>query len=92
MVSISFGTALVAGKNRVPRPATGRIALRIGLTITSVSWIKWFKKGQADGFAVHGAVSRYLPTSFAKNEATERLVAELPIRSMTETACVSQGA
>src|SRR6266852_1619487 len=29
-VSISFGTALVAGRNRVPRPATGNIALRIG--------------------------------------------------------------
>ena len=31
--SISFGIALVAGKNRVPRPATGRIALRMGLNI-----------------------------------------------------------
>ncbi|KAG1651733.1 NAD/NADP-dependent betaine aldehyde dehydrogenase [Nymphon striatum] len=31
IVSISFGTALVAGKKRVPRPATGKTALRIGL-------------------------------------------------------------
>src|SRR5215217_8951854 len=29
-VSISFGMALVAGRNRVPRPATGKTALRIG--------------------------------------------------------------
>ncbi len=29
-VSISFGIALVAGRNRVPSPATGKIALRIG--------------------------------------------------------------
>src|SRR5476651_970185 len=28
-VSISFGIALVAGRNRVPRPATGNTALRI---------------------------------------------------------------
>src|ERR1700757_3226532 len=28
-VSISFGIALVAGRNRVPRPATGKTALRI---------------------------------------------------------------
>src|SRR3712207_3353994 len=27
--SISLGTALVAGRNRVPRPATGRTALRM---------------------------------------------------------------
>jgi hypothetical protein len=27
--SISFGLALVAGKNRVPRPATGNTAARI---------------------------------------------------------------
>src|SRR5208283_4440696 len=30
-VNISLGTALVAGRKRVPRPATGRTALRIGL-------------------------------------------------------------
>src|SRR3974390_2578450 len=29
--SISFGMALVAGRKRVPRPATGKMALRIGL-------------------------------------------------------------
>src|SRR5262245_21939792 len=28
--SISFGMAFVAGRNRVPRPATGKTALRIG--------------------------------------------------------------
>src|SRR5712672_3537071 len=28
--SISLGTALVAGRNRVPIPATGKTALRIG--------------------------------------------------------------
>src|SRR5215475_1256471 len=29
--SISFGTALVAGRKRVPMPATGKTALRTGL-------------------------------------------------------------
>jgi hypothetical protein len=29
-VSISLGIALVAGRKRVPRPATGKTALRIG--------------------------------------------------------------
>ena len=28
--SISFGTALVAGRKRVPSPAAGKMALRIG--------------------------------------------------------------
>src|ERR1700730_7259997 len=32
-VSISLGMALVAGKNRVPSPATGKTALRIGFMI-----------------------------------------------------------
>jgi hypothetical protein len=31
--SISFGCALVAGKKRVPRPAAGKTALRIAVTI-----------------------------------------------------------
>src|SRR4029077_13180397 len=33
--SISFGIALVAGKKRVPSPATGKTALRTGLRIKS---------------------------------------------------------
>src|SRR5450755_2339145 len=33
MVSISFGIALVAGRTRVPRPATGKTALRIFIGI-----------------------------------------------------------
>src|SRR6185503_14463690 len=32
-VSISFGIALVAGRKRVPRPATGKTALRIGVML-----------------------------------------------------------
>ena len=32
-VSISFGTALVAGRNRVPSPATGNTALRMRFVI-----------------------------------------------------------
>src|SRR2546425_3110380 len=32
--SISFGCALVAGKNRVPRPAAGKIALRTWRVVT----------------------------------------------------------
>jgi hypothetical protein len=31
--SISFGIALVAGKNRVPRPPTGKMALRTRIVI-----------------------------------------------------------
>ena len=34
-VSISFGIALVAGKNRVPRPATGKTALRTFFILTT---------------------------------------------------------
>src|SRR5690349_14304640 len=33
-VSISFGMALVAGRNRVPRPATGKTALRTRFMLT----------------------------------------------------------
>jgi hypothetical protein len=33
--SISLGIALVAGKNRVPNPATGKTALRTGLCMNS---------------------------------------------------------
>src|SRR5437660_10798750 len=33
MVSISFGIALVAGRTRVPRPATGTTALRTFMAI-----------------------------------------------------------
>src|SRR6516225_5598225 len=33
--SISFGIALVAGRKRVPNPATGKTALRTGLCIKS---------------------------------------------------------
>src|SRR5271169_5528948 len=35
--SISFGIALVAGRKRVPNPATGKTALRTGLCIKSSS-------------------------------------------------------
>src|SRR5580692_8556345 len=34
--SISFGLALVAGRKRVPRPATGNTAVRIGLAATAL--------------------------------------------------------
>src|SRR5688500_6290271 len=33
-VSISLGIALVAGRKRVPRPATGKTALRTGFILT----------------------------------------------------------
>src|ERR1700746_2379716 len=35
--SISFGWALVAGRNRVPRPAAGNTALRTGVTTAIVA-------------------------------------------------------
>src|SRR5437660_11841689 len=35
--SISFGCALVAGRNRVPSPAAGRTALRTRLTLAAIS-------------------------------------------------------
>ena len=40
--SNSFGIALVAGKNRVPKPATGNTALRI-LVVLIVDASKWMK-------------------------------------------------
>src|SRR5499433_508210 len=38
--SISFGCALVAGRNRVPSPAAGRTALRtrLGFAVTIFAW------------------------------------------------------
>jgi hypothetical protein len=40
MGSISFGIALVAGKKRVPIPATGNTALRIGfIDRKKLAWI-----------------------------------------------------
>ena len=45
--SISFGMALVAGRNLVPSPATGKTALRIGLMLApALSWERGF--GNAD--------------------------------------------
>src|SRR5215204_5011847 len=39
--SISLGMALVAGRNRVPRPATGKTALRIGFMLFRVrGWVE----------------------------------------------------
>jgi hypothetical protein len=38
-----LGMALVAGRNRVPRPATGRIALRIGFMFKRQ--LTWMGKG-----------------------------------------------
>src|SRR5579864_1231678 len=43
-VSISLGMALVAGRNRVPSPATGKIALRIGFMFGAVP-IAWWRDG-----------------------------------------------
>src|SRR5262249_21548976 len=36
--SISFGIALVAGRKRVPRPATGNTALRTGAVMGPLPW------------------------------------------------------
>src|SRR5215472_8176692 len=46
--SISLAVALVAGRNRVPRPATGRTALRNGL-ITMSSLVPWKEEATAGG-------------------------------------------
>ena len=45
--SISFSTALVAGRKRVPRPATGKTALRIGLMVPRVAGMN--RGGMAGG-------------------------------------------
>ena len=37
--NISLGTALVAGRNRVPRPATGTTALRTFFADASLIWL-----------------------------------------------------
>src|SRR4029078_8975237 len=42
MVSISLGTALVAGKKRVPRPATGKTAFLIRRCIMNYSLLDQF--------------------------------------------------
>src|SRR6266478_4560465 len=49
MVSISFGIALVAGRTRVPRPATGKTALRIFMGL-SRCLLGEHAEGAFDGF------------------------------------------
>src|SRR5690606_15707204 len=53
--NISLGLALVAGKNRVPRPATGKTAVRISVVATFATARLHFKcKGrEADDIARH---------------------------------------
>src|SRR5262245_38147164 len=45
MVSISLGTALVAGRNRVPRPATGKTAFLMRRCIMNYSLFDQFLFG-----------------------------------------------
>jgi hypothetical protein len=53
--SISFGLALVAGRNRVPRPATGNTAVRIGdFKLIEPSSVDWKKSSPDDFFAAPG--------------------------------------
>src|SRR5947207_16027817 len=56
--SISFGTALVAGRMRVPRPATGNTALRTGFCMTSS--IGFTRGGETIANAANG---RFIQTS-----------------------------
>src|SRR5215510_12068485 len=42
--SISFGIALVAGRKRVPSPATGKTALRTGLCINPSIYAPWLPR------------------------------------------------
>src|SRR6202022_4143370 len=56
--NISFGCALVAGKKRVPNPAAGKTALRIGVTISLylLGFLVFFvadRWGGASGFTLH---------------------------------------
>ncbi|MBB2201719.1 hypothetical protein [Gluconacetobacter tumulisoli] len=59
--SISFGIALVAGRNRVPRPATGRTAFRKGF-ITNVTFYPRYESRTFNRFrlAETTAVNRLL--------------------------------
>src|SRR5213596_2040353 len=50
--SSSFGIALVAGRNRVPSPATGNTAFRIGFLLLIRAWL-WTRARQGQREAVH---------------------------------------
>jgi hypothetical protein len=39
MGNISLGLAFVAGKKRVPKPATGKTALRIAFMLKFLTWL-----------------------------------------------------
>src|SRR6202012_5207288 len=62
--SISLGTALVAGKNRVPMPATGNKALRTVLTLGMVVFRGCFSKGRVSW---HGRVNIVQFPGFSRN-------------------------
>ncbi|WP_231940200.1 hypothetical protein [Bordetella trematum] len=47
--SISFGIALVAGKNLVPKPATGKTAFRTGFIGTPAKWFG--KRNSGENFS-----------------------------------------
>src|SRR5689334_17602686 len=53
MGSISFGWALVAGRKRLPRPATGNTAFLIALILTPFQY-SFRQQRQQTGFVEHG--------------------------------------
>ena len=70
--SISFGMALVAGRKRVPRPATGKTALRIGFMRAAIHPTTGDVPTRQRCFQVAGAeaVRRFSPTDLTKVPAT----------------------
>src|ERR1700749_3009426 len=64
--SISLGTALVAGRNLVPMPATGKTALRTVLVLDMADFRGCFAKGHVSW---HGSVNIVQFPGFRRNLA-----------------------
>src|SRR5256712_5805189 len=67
--SISFGCALVAGRKRVPRPAAGKIALRIVASMRAI-----VSQLQSLGTAVGKQLCRRRTTSLARRDRHRALI------------------
>src|SRR6516165_7307862 len=79
-VSISLGIALVAGSNRVPSPATGKMALRIGVMVRAV--LEKSVRGR-NRFACAREQRRHLamiPRSGGRNPSAKRITGSPAVR------------
>ena len=84
LVSISFGIALVAGRKRVPRPATGKTALRMGFMAGSDATVR-AKTGRDRRCSAQLGKNMAGPGSPCYNGCRARA----PVRPICRVACQS---